>query len=67
MLSFDPLFRGIRVDLGGSKMIPIEISSPHYYSTSIHTIGISATIWPYFEGGVLEDPQFGGFGELGES
>ena len=28
----------------GSKMVPIEISSPHSYSTSIHTIGLSFTV-----------------------
>ena len=26
-------------------MVPIEISSPHSYSTSIHTIGLSCTVW----------------------
>ena len=30
----------------GSKMAPIEMSSPYSYSTSIHTIGLSCTIWP---------------------
>ena len=46
-------------------MVPFEISPPHSYLTSVHTIGLSATVWPYFEGGVLGDPQFGGFGLLG--
>ena len=32
-----------RVDLG-SKTVPIELSSPHSHSTSIHTIGLSCTV-----------------------
>ena len=50
-------------------MEPIEMSSPHSYSTSIHTIGLSATVWPQFEGRVLGDPPIWGVwgvrGELG--
>ena len=37
---------GVRVDLGYRKWSPVEISSPHSYSTSIHTIGLSCTVWP---------------------
>ena len=29
-------------------MVPIEISSPHSYSTSIHTFGLSCTVWPQY-------------------
>ena len=29
-----------------SKMVPIEMSSPHSYSTPIHTIGLSCNVWP---------------------
>ena len=39
--SYDPQFRrphsGVRVDLGGRKWYKSKISSPHSYSTSIHT------------------------------
>ena len=44
---FNPPFGRVRVDLA-SKMVPIEISSPHSYSTSIHTIGLSCTVWPQY-------------------
>ena len=27
-------------------MVPIEISSPHSYSTSTHNLGLSCTVWP---------------------
>ena len=30
----------------GSKFVPIGISSPHSYSTSLHTIGLSCIVWP---------------------
>ena len=26
-------------------MVPIEMSPPHYYSTYIHIIGLSCTVW----------------------
>ena len=29
-------------------MVPIEISSQHSYSTSIHTIDLSCTVWPQY-------------------
>ena len=29
-------------------MVAIEISSSHSYSTSIHTIGLSCTVWPQY-------------------
>ena len=54
MSTYDPLNRppvgGIKVGLGGSKMIPIKISSLHSYSSSIHihTIGLSCTVWPQY-------------------
>ena len=32
----------------GSKTVPIEISSPHSYSTSIHTAGLCCTVWPQY-------------------
>ena len=32
----------------GSKMVPIAISYPHFYSTSIHTIGLSCTVQPEY-------------------
>ena len=41
---FDSPFWGLGWTYG-SKMLPIEMSSPHSYSTSIHTIGPSCTIW----------------------
>ena len=28
------------------KMVPVEMSSSHSYSTSVHTIGLSFTVWP---------------------
>ena len=32
----------------GPKMLPIEMSSPHSYSTIIHTICLSCTAWPQY-------------------
>ena len=32
----------------GSKMVPIEMSSPHAYSTSMHTLGLFWTVWPQY-------------------
>ena len=32
----------------GSKMVPIETSSQHSYSTHTHIIGISCTVWPQY-------------------
>ena len=29
-------------------MVPIEMSAPHSYSTSIHTIGLACTVWPQY-------------------
>ena len=29
-------------------MVPIEISSPRSYSTSIHAIGLSCAVWPQY-------------------
>ena len=29
-----------------SKMVPVEISSPHSHATSIHTIVLYCTVWP---------------------
>ena len=29
-------------------MVPIEMSSPHPYSTYVHTIGLSYTVWPQY-------------------
>ena len=29
-------------------MVPIEMSTPHSYSTSIHTIGLSCIVWPQY-------------------
>ena len=31
---------------------------------SLESVPPSATVWPLFEGGVFEDPQFVGFGEF---
>ena len=30
-------------------MVPIEMSSPHSYLTSVHTIGLSCTVWPQYK------------------
>ena len=32
----------------GSKMVPIEILTPHSYSTFIHTTGLYCTVWPQY-------------------
>ena len=37
----------VRVHLGWSKMVPIEMSTtPHFYLTSLHTMDLSCIIWP---------------------
>ena len=41
-----PPIWGLGWTWGGSKMVPIEMLFPHFYSTSIRTIGLSCTIWP---------------------
>ena len=30
------------------KMVPIELSSPHSYSSDIYTRGLSCTVWPQY-------------------
>ena len=47
-LWFDPQFWGLGWSWRGSKIVQIEISSPHFYLTSIHTKGLSCTIWPQY-------------------
>ena len=32
----------------GSKMLPIEMSTPHSCSTSTHTISLSCIVWPQY-------------------
>ena len=46
------------------KMVPIEISSPHSYSTSIHTIGLYSTVWPQYTTRQTDDSQAIGKGRL---
>ena len=40
-----PPNEGVRVDDVVSKVVPIEISTLHFYSTSVHTISISCIVW----------------------
>ena len=49
----------------GSKMVPIEISFPHSYSSiSIHTIGLSCTIWPQVQNAADDRETAIGIGRL---
>ena len=52
MSGYDPIstphpFEGSGWTYRGSKMVPIKMSSPHSYSTSIYT-GLSCTVWPQY-------------------
>ena len=44
-IQLHPIGGGGYGGLRGSKMVPTEVSSPHSYSTSIHTKG---TVWPQY-------------------
>ena len=41
----------------GSKIVPIEMSSPHSYSTSIHTTGLPCTVWSQYTTWQTDDRQ----------
>ena len=40
-------------------MVPIEISSPHSYSTSVNTIGLSCTVDLVYNTSVQDDEHVG--------
>ena len=39
----------------GSKIVPVEMTSPHSYSTSILTIGLSCTVKPQYTTWQIDD------------
>ena len=55
---FYPLIGGLGGPRG-SKMVPIERSFPHSYSTSIHTTGLSYTVWPEYIERQTDDREIG--------
>ena len=43
-----PFWGEVMMNPRESKMILIEMSTPHSYATSIHNIGLSCTVWPWY-------------------
>ena len=47
---------GIRMDLCG-QMVPTDMSTPHSYSTYIHTVGLYCAVWPQYTTRQTDDKQ----------